>query len=411
MNILVTGANGYLGRGIARKLLEQGHTVIAADRTRAGLPGGAIYAPGDLFTVANPYLYYRSPDCCLYLASQDGFRHQSGSHIENLPHHWRCIQNMLEEGLPHIAVMGSVHEIGPHEGMIHPDTPMAPVTPYGIAKETLYRLTRAEAERLDRAFQWLRAYYVVPVTGREKEAYLEALREIEAGRKTPVGPAEAITQAADTEEAAYTGTQGVGRKERKEPGVMEMETADDKEKAQAKDTRRMRRAPGTMESPMEPCGEDSNGTGKTRRRAAALVRSTLQRTARRPAARPSGGIFAGIDAAVKRGDRSIAICGEERAADFVDYESFCEMAAAAVTQERVTGIIDLASGEPTRIVDAARAYIAAKHYPITLRIGAYPDRPQDPRSTCGDPAKIREIQKIHEILQAQRKTQTLRTAT
>ncbi len=81
------------------------------------------------------------------------------------------------------------------------------------------------------------------------------------------------------------------------------------------------------------------------------------------------------------------------------------MAAAAVTQERVTGIIDLASGEPTRIVDAARAYIAAKHYPITLRIGAYPDRP------CGDPEKIREIQKIHEILQAQRKTQTIRTAT
>lgn len=31
MNILVTGANGYLGQGIVRHLLDDGHEVIATD--------------------------------------------------------------------------------------------------------------------------------------------------------------------------------------------------------------------------------------------------------------------------------------------------------------------------------------------------------------------------------------------
>lgn len=365
MIILVTGANGYLGRGITRKLLEQGHTVIAADRKRAGLPEGAVYAPGDLFTVANPYLYYRSPDLCLYLASQDGFRHQSRSHIENLPHHWQCIQNLLEEGLPRIVIMGSVHEIGPHEGIVHPDTPMAPSTPYGIAKETLYRLTGAEAERLHRIFQWLRAYYVVPVTGREREAYLEALHWIEAARKAGIE----ITPGG-TGKTGWTSASGSTDRE------------------------------GTIYAAATGTGNGEKLLAEPRGRAAALVRSTLQRTGRNQAG-PRGGIFAQIDAAAKRGEHSFAICTEDRYADFVDYETFCEMAAAAVTQEKITGIIDLASGRPTRIVDAAGAYIAAKHYPITLRIGAYPDRAERTHCTYGDSDRIREI------LAAQRKAQPL----
>lgn len=31
MKILVTGANGYLGQGIVKELLDSGHNVVAAD--------------------------------------------------------------------------------------------------------------------------------------------------------------------------------------------------------------------------------------------------------------------------------------------------------------------------------------------------------------------------------------------
>ena len=31
MKILVTGANGYLGQGVVKALLDNGHSVVAAD--------------------------------------------------------------------------------------------------------------------------------------------------------------------------------------------------------------------------------------------------------------------------------------------------------------------------------------------------------------------------------------------
>ena len=31
MKVLVTGANGYLGQGVVKALLENGHSVVAAD--------------------------------------------------------------------------------------------------------------------------------------------------------------------------------------------------------------------------------------------------------------------------------------------------------------------------------------------------------------------------------------------
>ena len=33
MNILVTGANGYLGVGIVKELLDRGHNVVATDKS------------------------------------------------------------------------------------------------------------------------------------------------------------------------------------------------------------------------------------------------------------------------------------------------------------------------------------------------------------------------------------------
>lgn len=404
MNILVTGANGYLGRGICRALLEEGHRVIAADLRSRGLPEGVIYAPGDLFTVANPYQYYRSPDVCLYLAGQDGFHHQSRSHIENLPKHWQCIQNLLEGGLPQLAVMGSVHEVGPWEGQVRPDTPMQPCHPYGIAKEALCRLTKSQSKAEDRIFQWLRAYYVVPVQGAERETFWEALAGfflLEGDFPVPeTVPVRAIAGfPTRQEETAKPVAGGAGAFARQE---------EDNDLP----------APGPAEAPFREAKETPPGAGAARSTArircrvipgpergarirgsaarAALwqedwMAGSLSRAGRRPILRPTGGIFAAIDAAAARGEKTVNLCGEDRYADFVDYERFCEMAAAAITQREVTGIIDLAGGRPVRITDAARAYILAKRYPLEVKAGAYPDRPGEARCSYGDPEKIQRI--------------------
>lgn len=48
MKILVTGANGYLGQGVVKALLDNGHSVVAADvLLRAGFPGGTTGNQGN----------------------------------------------------------------------------------------------------------------------------------------------------------------------------------------------------------------------------------------------------------------------------------------------------------------------------------------------------------------------------
>ena len=159
--ILVTGANGYLGQGIVRHLLDKGHTVIAVGRKTDLVDARAERITGDIFTVEKPWAAWGEPDVLFHLAWRDGFKHYSDAHIEDLPKHYRFIREMIDGGVKKIAVMGTMHEIGFYEGCIREDTPCRPVTPYGIGKNALRELTRMLCSQGDVLFQWLRGYYIV----------------------------------------------------------------------------------------------------------------------------------------------------------------------------------------------------------------------------------------------------------
>ena len=111
MKILVTGANGYLGRGIVKCLLAHGVDVVAAGFQLDDVDEGAEKKAGDLFAIENPYEYYGCPDVLLHLAWQDGFQHYSDRHVDNLPKHYDFIKKFIEAGVRKVAVMGSMHEI------------------------------------------------------------------------------------------------------------------------------------------------------------------------------------------------------------------------------------------------------------------------------------------------------------
>lgn len=161
MKILVTGANGYLGQGIVKALLEQHRNVVATDFCTDSVDKRALCVPCDLFAVSDPYTYFGRPDVLLHLAWRDGFIHYSNAHIEDLPKHYSFIQKMIMGGLPQIAVMGSMHEVGFFEGCICESTPCHPVTQYGISKNALRELTRLLSKQNGTVFQWLRGYYIV----------------------------------------------------------------------------------------------------------------------------------------------------------------------------------------------------------------------------------------------------------
>lgn len=183
MKILVTGANGYLGSGIVKAILDSGNEVIATDLKIDNIDSRAKKVMCNLFEVENPFEYFGKPDVLCHLAWRDGFVHYSNSHINDLPFHFEFIKNMIESGCSHIAVMGSMHEIGFFEGSINENTPCHPTTPYGIGKNALRDLTEMLCEQYNCVFQWMRGFYIVGNTKYGSSIFSKISASVEEGKQ------------------------------------------------------------------------------------------------------------------------------------------------------------------------------------------------------------------------------------
>ena len=161
MKILVTGANGYLGQGVVKCLLDKGLDVVATDFDVKFVDKRATCIAGNIFEIDNPFEFFGKPEAVLHLAWKDGFVHYSDSHMTELPNHYLFLKKMITSGIKKVTVMGSVHEIGFYEGSVDENTPCWPTTPYGISKNALREVTRMLAQQNNVSFQWLRGYYIV----------------------------------------------------------------------------------------------------------------------------------------------------------------------------------------------------------------------------------------------------------
>lgn len=161
MKILVTGANGYLGQGIVTQLLKDGFNIIATDIVSKYIDKEAQIKTADIFSLEDPFTYFSEPDVLLHLAWENGFVHNHISHMIDLPKHYLFLKKMTDSGLKHLAVMGSMHEIGFYEGSIKESTPTMPQSLYGISKDALRRSLELLVKEKKIVFQWLRGYYIV----------------------------------------------------------------------------------------------------------------------------------------------------------------------------------------------------------------------------------------------------------
>ena len=273
MRILVTGANGYLGQGIVKAILDGGNEVIATDFACANVDKRANMMPCNLFEIEKPFEYFGKPDALLHLAWRDGFVHYSDAHVDDLPKHFSFIKSMAESGAKQIAVMGSMHEIGFYEGSVNENTPCHPTTPYGISKNALRELTQMLCKQKNIVFQWLRGYYIV--------------------------------------------------------------------------------------------GNSKYGSS----------------------------IFSKITAAVETGKKEFPFTLGQNQYDFIDYPDFCVQVAAAVSQQKEQGIINICSGRPEKLAHRVERFIKENNYDIELQYGVFPDRPYDSKAIWGDNSKIEKIMK------------------
>lgn len=163
MKILVTGANGYIGSHVVKCLLDNNIDVIACDINTSNVDKRATCINIDIFNSQNINMYkeLHSPDVCLHMAWRNGFVHNSESHMIDLSLHYQFLTKIIDGGLKHLAIMGTMHEVGYWVGAIDESTPCNPSSLYGIAKDALRRAIMLYASQKNCLLQWIRCYYII----------------------------------------------------------------------------------------------------------------------------------------------------------------------------------------------------------------------------------------------------------
>ncbi|MEG0838862.1 MAG: NAD(P)-dependent oxidoreductase [Hydrogenoanaerobacterium sp.] len=183
--VLVTGAGGYIGRHVVDALIGRGTEVLAVDINTDGInPRAKIFNCNIFSGDKNIFTELGSPDVCLHMAWKDGFIHNSDAHMKSLSSHYEFVSNMLEGGLKHLAVMGTMHEIGYYEGAIDENTPCNPTSMYGIAKDSLRRALMLLAHDKGIVLQWLRAYYIYGDDKKNNSVFAKIILAEEAEKET-----------------------------------------------------------------------------------------------------------------------------------------------------------------------------------------------------------------------------------
>lgn len=183
MKYLITGANGYLGQGVVKALLDNGQEVIATDFSTENVDIRARKIESNVFNSENPMDEFGYPDILVHMAWRDGFQHFSSAHFEDLPKHIEFLEKMTAAGIKKVVIMGSMHEIGFFEGSIDEFTSCNPMNYYGIAKNALREAAQIICRKHDVLFQWLRAYYIVGNSRFGSSIFSKITEAVMAGKK------------------------------------------------------------------------------------------------------------------------------------------------------------------------------------------------------------------------------------
>lgn len=167
MLIVVTGAQGFLGRHVVARLAGDGHRVLAVDRRAAfgpAMPGvqnhiSDLVDPGTLIPpdcepVGRFLLIHLAWDLRLRESSYT-VQSQQVTTLAGLLDAWTA------RGLQYLIAPGSAQEFGARGGEIGDDeAPIEPLSPYGWAKRAAFEMAESWSRNTGRGLLWLRPFIV-----------------------------------------------------------------------------------------------------------------------------------------------------------------------------------------------------------------------------------------------------------
>jgi len=145
MNVLVTGAAGYVGSVCAEVLISQGHRVIALDNLieghRAAVPAACDFQKCDLFDTTRLDEIFRASEihAVMHFAAEalveKSVREPSTFYLANIAGGIHLLDAMMRHGVKKIVFSSSAAVYGePKQVPIPEDHPKAPINSYGQTK-------------------------------------------------------------------------------------------------------------------------------------------------------------------------------------------------------------------------------------------------------------------------------------
>jgi nucleoside-diphosphate-sugar epimerase len=164
---MVTGATGFIGWHLVRKLLQNRHQVIAVARDLKRARELEWFDEVD-FIQADLQLNY-SPviekmddvNALIHLAWPGLPNYQGSFHVfQNLTSDMAFLKAAIESGLSHLVVAGTCLEYGLQSGALTEDMDTHPITPYGLAKDSLRKALQFFQNEHNFTLQWMRLFYM-----------------------------------------------------------------------------------------------------------------------------------------------------------------------------------------------------------------------------------------------------------
>ena len=191
MKIFVTGATGFIGNYVVKKLLKQHCHVIATSRNMNKAQSfkwfsQVEYIPCDLNTIEdNGFQFFQQPDLLIHLAWEGLPNYKDMSHLEkSLISNYRFLKNMIEYGLKSLIVTGTCFEYGMQSGPLSEGLETKPDNPYGLAKDTLRKFLEQLQKKFDFEFKWVRLFYMYGKGQSPNSVISELDRALESGDST-----------------------------------------------------------------------------------------------------------------------------------------------------------------------------------------------------------------------------------